>query len=195
MPATATAGHGDPAQDHGAGAVRFPASGDSYRYPPRLDDPMPRIRLPALPALLATFALLAIPAAAPAQVGKVERHQALHVGAGPGTWTIARVPGPAAFLAAEVTAMGIDAAQLAAYVEVDGRVLWLTGLGAGPARLGGQVNAGVGVTYHPDLSGSSRASFGLPEAIVFERELRVYVRVEAGVAERVFGAALTAGAW
>lgn len=156
---------------------------------------MSRTRLAACLTLLTVLTLLGFPGTAPAQVGKVARHQALHVGAGPGTWTIARVPGPAAFLAAEVTAMGVDAAQLAAYVEVDGRVLWLTGLGAGPARLAGQVNSGVGVTYHPELSGSSRASFGLAEAIVFERELRVYVRVEAGVAERVFGAALTAGAW
>lgn len=156
---------------------------------------MPRARIPARLPLLALGALLALPGTAPAQVGKVDRHQALHVGAGPGTWTIARVPGPAAFLAAEVTAMGTDAAQLAAYVELDGRVIWLTGLGAGPARLGGQVNSGVGVTYHPEMSGSARASFGLPEALVFERELRIYVRVEAGTVERVFGAALTAGSW
>lgn len=98
---------------------------------------MPRTRLPVVLPLLAAFAFLRVPGTAPAQVGKVVRHLGLHVGAGPGTWTIARVPGPGAFLAAEVAAMGIDAAQLAAHVEVDGRVLWLTGLGAGPARPAG----------------------------------------------------------
>ncbi|MBX3724987.1 MAG: hypothetical protein KF823_03620 [Xanthomonadales bacterium] len=151
------------------------------------------IRRSALAALALLALALALPL--PAQVGKVERHGDLHVAPGPGIWTLARVRGPGAFLAAEVTAMGTDAAQLAAYVDVDGRLVWLTGLGAGPARLGGQINSGVGLVYDPGMAGSVRASFGLPEPIVFERELHVYVRIEAGTAERVFGAALTAGAW
>ena len=122
-----------------------------------------------------------------ADVREPVRYRQLHVAPSVGEYTIARVRGPGVFVGASVVGMGIDLAQVVAYVDIDGRSVLVSGLGAGDATLGAQTNSGVGVIYAPDLGGRARASFGLAEPLQFERELRVYVRVEAGVPSRVFG--------
>ena len=138
-------------------------------------------------ALLAcTFALIAA-APASAAVDSPDRIRQLHVSPGLGEYTIANVRGPGVFVGASVVGMGIDTAQAAAYVAIDGKVIFIGPLGAAEAMLASQVNSGVGVTYSKDLGGRARASFGFAEPLRFERELRVYVRVEAGVPSRVFG--------
>ncbi len=133
--------------------------------------------------------LLAMAAAAPASAAVVapDHIRQLHVSPGLGEYTIAHVRGPGVFVGASVVGIGIDAAQVSAQVAIDGKVLFIGPLGAAEAMLASQVNSGVGVTYARDLGGRSRASFGFAEPLRFQRELRVYVRVEAGVPARVFG--------
>jgi len=54
-------------------------------------------------------------------------------------------------------------------------------------KFNGCNNSGVGVAYAKDLGGRARASFGFAEPLRFERELHVYVRVDAGTPMAVFG--------
>lgn len=150
---------------------------------------MSTLRRLCLAALLAATA-----AVADAEVARVTPFNALHIAPGVGEWEIARVDGPGVFVAGSITALGVNPAQVAGFVAIDGRVLWIAPLGAAGARLGGQVNAGLGIVYHADLDGSAKASFGLAEPLRFERELRVYVRVEAGTPMRVFGSVLVGAA-
>ena len=139
-----------------------------------------------LTVLLAAVAL-ATSLSAHADVREPVRYRQLHVSPGVGEYTIARVRGPGVFVAASVVGMGINLAQVGVYVDIDDRTVFQSGLGSADAALGAQTNSGVGVTYAPDLGGRARASFGVAEPLQFERELRVYVRVEAGTPSRVFG--------
>ncbi len=139
-------------------------------------------------------AALALAAACPSAFASVRtpvNTRILHVAPMPGEYTLAQIRGPGVFVGARVNALGVDSTQVTAYVEIDGRTVFLSGLGASEAALGGVTNGGVGVTYAPELQGRSRASFGFAEPLRFERELRVYVRVEAGVPSRVFGDVVT----
>lgn len=139
-------------------------------------------------ALLAcALALTAAATASSAAVVAPDHIRQLHVSPGLGEYTIASVRGPGVFVGASVVGHGIDTAQAAAYVVIDGKTLFIGPLVAAEAALDGQVNSGVGVTYSKDLGGRARASFGFAEPLRFERELRVYVRVDGGVPSRVFG--------
>jgi hypothetical protein len=145
--------------------------------------------LPRL-VLLLLLSVLALPAAADAEIRGITPLGEHLVNPGVGVHTIARARGPGVFVAASVTAIGVDAAQVAAYVEIDDATIWSGPLAAGAARVGSQVNAGVGVVHSAELGGIAKASFGLAQPLRFERELRVYVRVEAGAPGSVFGTAL-----
>ena len=146
-------------------------------------------RLPRL-FLLLSLSVLALPVAADAEIRGISPLGQHLVAPGIGVHTIARTRGPGVLVAASVTGMGIDAAQVAAYVEIDGATVWIGPLGAAAARIGAQVNAGVGVVHSAELGGVAKASFGLAQPLRFERELKVYVRVEAGAPSIVFGTAL-----
>jgi hypothetical protein len=137
--------------------------------------------------LLASALALAAALPASAAVQGPEHIRQLHVSPGIGDYTIATVRGPGVFVSASVVGIGIDTAQATAYVVIDGSVIFIGPLGSAEAALGAQTNSGVGVTYAKDLGGRARASFGVAEPLRFERELRVYVRVDAGVPSRVFG--------
>ena len=137
--------------------------------------------------LLATTLTLTAAAPASAAVVAPDHIRQLHVSPGLGEYTIASVRGPGVFVGASVVGVGIDTAQATAYVAIDNKVLFIGPLVAAEAMLASQVNSGVGVTYNKDLGGRARASFGFAEPLRFERELRVYVRVDAGVPSRVFG--------
>jgi hypothetical protein len=144
--------------------------------------------------LLLSLSAVALPAAAEAEIRGITPLGQHLVLPGVGVHTIARTRGPGVFVAASVTGMGVDAAQVAAYVEIDGATVWIGPLGSAAARVGAQVNAGVGVVHSPELGGVAKASFGLAQPLRFERELRVYVRVEAGAPGSVFGSVLVGAA-
>jgi hypothetical protein len=144
--------------------------------------------------LLLSLSAVALPAAAEAEIRGITPLGQHLVLPGVGVHTIARSRGPGVFVAASVTGMGVDAAQVAAYVEIDGATVWIGPLGSAAARVGAQVNAGVGVVHSPELGGVAKASFGLAQPLRFERELRVYVRVEAGAPGSVFGSVLVGAA-
>lgn len=138
-------------------------------------------------SLLACALAFATATPASAAVDAPDHIRQLHVSPGLGEYTIASVRGPGVFVGASVVGMGIDTAQATAYVAIDNKVIFIGPLGAAEAMLASQVNAGVGVTYSKDLGGRARASFGFAEPLRFQRELRVYVRVDGGVPSRVFG--------
>ncbi|HNR92502.1 MAG TPA: hypothetical protein PKO41_08760 [Dokdonella sp.] len=127
----------------------------------------------------------ALPAAA--AVKEPDHIRQLHTSPTVGQYKIAAVRGPGVFVGASVVGLGIDATQTTAYVAIDGRVIMLGSLNAADAAFGGNVNSGVGVAYAKDLGGRARASFGFAEPLRFERELHVYVRVDAGTPMAVFG--------
>lgn len=152
--------------------------------------------MPCLPRLflLLWLATTALPAAAQAEIRGIAPLGQHLVNPGIGVHTIARARGPGLFVAGSVTAIGADAAQIAAYVEIDGSTIWIGPLAAAAARVGSQVNAGVGVVHSAELGGVAKASFGLAQPLRYERELKVYVRVEAGAPGSVFGTVLVAAA-
>lgn len=143
---------------------------------------------------LLTAVALALSASAHADVAKPTNTRQLFVSPSIGEYNIARLRGPGVFVASSVTGMGIDLAQVAAYVEIDGRTVFQGSLASGDATMAQLTNAGVGVVYAPDLGGRARATFGVAEPLRFERELRVYFRVEGGNPLRVFGDVLTGAA-
>lgn len=140
-----------------------------------------------LSTILFSVLILGICASAQAEVRQPVRYHQLFPSPVLGQYTIARVRGPGVFVAASVVGIGLDLAQVAAYVQIDGQIVLATGLGSGDASIGGQTNSGIGVMYSPEFGGRARASFGLAEPLRFNRELVVYVRVEDGAPERVFG--------
>lgn len=129
--------------------------------------------------------------AAHADVVRPTNYRQLVVAPTIGDHVIARVRGPGVFVAASVVGQGIDLAQVGVYVEIDGRTVMQSGLSSGSASIGQQTNSGIGVAYDSQLGGRARASFGVAEPLQFERELRVYFRVEGGTPSRVFGDVLT----
>ena len=145
------------------------------------------------PILFSTL-ILCVSVSAQADVRSPVRYHELFPSPALGQYTIARVRGPGVFVAASVVGMGLDLAQVAVYVQIDGQTVFSTGLGSADALLGGQTNSGIGVTYSPQLGGRARASFGLAEPLRFNRELLVYVRVEDGSPDRVFGDVLVGAA-
>lgn len=147
-----------------------------------------------LSTILFSVLILGICASVQAEVRQPVRYHQLFPAPVPGQYTIARVRGPGVFVSASVIGMGLDLAQVAVYVQIDGQTVFSTGLGSADALLGGQTNSGVGVTYVPHLGGRARASFGLAEPLRFNRELIVYVRVEDGSPDRVFGDVLVGAA-
>ncbi len=146
-----------------------------------------------LTALLSALVLSAS-FAAHADVARPTNHRQLIVSPTLGEHMIARVRGPGVFVAGSVVGQGIDFSAVGVYVEIDGRTVMQSSLSAGSASLGEQTNSGVGVVYDSQLGGRARASFGVAEPLRFERELRVYVRVEEGIPSRVFGDVLTGDA-
>lgn len=143
---------------------------------------------------LLTLLALTLPFAARAEIRDITPLGQYLAQPGVGVHTIARARGPGVFVAGSVTAIGVDAAQVAAYVEIDGATVWIGPLGAAAARVGAQVNAGVGVVHSAELGGIAKANFGLAQPLRYERELRVYVRVEAGAPGSVFGSVLVGAA-
>ena len=147
-----------------------------------------------LATILFSALIFGMSVSAYAEVRQPVRYHQLFPSPVPGQYTIARVRGPGVFVSASVVGMGLDLAQVAAYVQIDGQTVLSTGLGSGDAKIGGQTNSGIGVTYSPELGGRARASFGLAEPLRFNRELIVYIRVEDGSPERVFGDVLVGAA-
>lgn len=140
-------------------------------------------------SLLACTLALAFGAALPATAAVKEPNHVRELHSAPtvGQYKIATVRGPGVFVGASVVGLGIDATQTTAYVAIDGKVILLGSLSSADAAFGSQVNSGTGVAYAKDLGGRARASFGFAEPLRFERELHVYVRVEAGTPTAVFG--------
>lgn len=138
------------------------------------------------------LALLLDVGAAHAQISGIKPLNQAYTQPGVGEYEIARASGPGSFVSASVTALGVDAAQIVAYVAIDGRVVWSGTLSSAGALFDQHINDGIGVAYSPSLGGSARASFGLPRTLTFRRDLRVYVRVEAGSPFRLYGQALLA---
>lgn len=147
-----------------------------------------------LSTILFSALTLGMSVSAQAEVRQPMRSHQLFVAPMPGQYTIARLRGPGVFVAASIAGQGLDLAQVAVYVDIDGRTVLSSGLALGDASLGGQTNAGIGVTYSPDFGGRARASFGFAEPLRFDRELHVYIRVEDGTPSRVFGDVVTGAA-
>lgn len=135
---------------------------------------------------------LLVAASASAQIRGIKPQSQSYTQPGIGEYEIARASGPGSFVSASVTALGVDAAQIVAYVAIDGHVVWSGTLSSLGAEFDQHVNDGIGMAYSPSLGGSARASFGLPRTITFQRDLRVYVRIEAGSPFRLYGQALLA---